>query len=205
MPETLEMCYDPTRAERDMVDGDLATRPDATEGARHRDFFAAQGQRCRNATKQRRSHSWTGSSWWILLGCILCWISPAYAALVDFSNCLSKETLENPLALQFVPLEVGVWFNLTDPLRPLNVTVYGNVSGTADESKDYPSPNDPNWKNDNSTVGKIVNLDKENNHWTTLLTDFDVLSFEPWKNGTQFCDTLVQGHCPLAPVFNGNL
>jgi hypothetical protein len=31
---------------------------------------------------------------------------------------------------QFVPTNVSVKFNLTNPLHPLAVTVYGNVSGT---------------------------------------------------------------------------
>jgi hypothetical protein len=34
----------------------------------------------------------------------------------------------DPLQLQFVPTNVSVKFNLTNPLHPLAVTVYGNVS-----------------------------------------------------------------------------
>ncbi|KAJ5225003.1 hypothetical protein N7468_006228 [Penicillium chermesinum] len=191
MPETLEMWYDLAR----------------TRGIAWMRVWSLGPAQPVLRDARRRTGSWSSSSWWILLGSLLlCWISPATAALLEFSNCLGQDTIDsNPLALQYVPLDVGVWFNLTDPLRPLNVTVYGNVSGLADPSQTYPAIDDPSWSNDNDTVGKIANLDTENNRLTTLITQFDVLSYVAWPNGTDFCGTVVQGHCPLAPVFHGNL
>jgi hypothetical protein len=136
---------------------------------------------------------------------VLSWASPAAAALLSFDNCLSETILDsNPLQLQFIPLNVSVHFNFTDPLHPLNVTVYGNVSGTADGSQ-APSSTDPSWSNSSSTVGKIVDVSATNNKYSTLLTSFDVLSFTPWNNASQFCQQVTQGECPLGPVFNYNL
>ena len=202
MPETLEMCHDSTRAGQDAVGS--AGRMDATTSSRRNVFSIYQGRRWRDTSKRRRLSSFAS----ICLIVLIClnWISPAAAALLNFDNCLSKSILDSsPLTLQYVPLDVNVWFNLSDPLHPLNVTVYGNVSGTADQAADYPSMDDPSWNNPNDTEGKIVNLDAANNKYSTLLTTFDVLSFVPFNNASQFCASLVQGDCPLGPVFNYNL
>ncbi|THC90610.1 hypothetical protein EYZ11_009925 [Aspergillus tanneri] len=128
-----------------------------------------------------------------------------YAALLDFDNCLGKSIIEsNPRQLQFVPLDVSVVFDLDSPLRDLNVTVYGNVSGTADRRSSYPSPDDPQWANLNETVGKITDLDTTNNKYSTLLTSVNVVSFSPYNDPSRFCDSVTQGACPLGPVFNVN-
>lgn len=204
MPETLEMYYDSTRARRRAVDRSALAWLD-TGKPLSGDHLAAEGPRWRDATRTRRTSPSGSSSWWILLVCLLlCWISPASAALLEFSNCLSKDSLDsNPLTLQYVPLDVGVWFNQTNPLQPLNITIYGNVSGTTDGAE-APPIDSPKWSNDNETVGKIVDLDTENNILTTLSVDFDVLTFVPWNHDFAFCDMVTQGHCPLAPVFHGN-
>lgn len=132
-------------------------------------------------------------------------VSPTYAALVNFDNCLPAPTIaSNPQKLQFVPLDVSVKFDLTNSLHNLNITVYGNVSGTADQSSSYPSPDDPQWTNRNATVGKIVDLDTSNNKYSTLITTVDVVSFSPYSGPTRFCDSIIQGDCPLGPVFYAN-
>lgn len=132
-------------------------------------------------------------------------VSPAYAALVNFDNCLPASTIaSNPQKLQFVPLDVSVKFDLTNSLHNLNITVYGNVSGTADQSSSYPSPDDPQWTNPNATVGKIVDLNTANNKYSTLITTVDVVSFSPYSGPTRFCDSIIQGECPLGPVFYSN-
>lgn len=142
----------------------------------------------------------------MVLVCMVVWASPARAVLLDFDNCISEAILESePRQLQYVPLDVAVTFDLSDPLHPLNVTVYGNVSGTADRRSDYPPMNDPSWSNPNSTVGKIVDLDTSNNKWSTLLTSFDVLSFAAFTDASRFCKSLTQGACPLGPIFEYNL
>lgn len=146
------------------------------------------------------------SVWWIALVCLVTFASPTAAVLLDFDNCLSKTILESvPRQLQFVPTNVSVTFNLTDALNPLNVTVYGNVSGTASRTANYPAPNSPDWTNPNWTDGKIEDLSSVNNMYSTLLTEFNVLSFTPFHNASRFSDSVTQGSFPLAPVFNFNL
>lgn len=140
----------------------------------------------------------------LLMLLLLVLVSPVHSALLNFENCLDASVIESsPAQLQFVPLNVSVTFDLDDPLNPLNVTVYGNVSGTADRSSSYPSPSDPQWSNPNETVGKIVDLNAANNKWTTLLTNVDVVSFSPYSDASRFCDS-VPHKCPLTPVFFGN-
>lgn len=184
-------------------------RVDTTVFARQGNISVLQGRRWRDTSKRRRRlvslEPGPRVVWWMALLCLLTFISPTTAALLEFDNCLDKSILEsNPLQLQFIPLDVAASFNLADPLHPLNVTIYGNVSGTTDGSTYNYSPNDPQWTNSSSTYGKIYDLSKKTNKYTTLLTDFDVLNFLPWHNGTPFCSTLTQGECPLGPVFNGN-
>ncbi|KAJ5698096.1 hypothetical protein N7462_000101 [Penicillium macrosclerotiorum] len=198
MPETDEMYEHAGRSQHD-------TRKPARSGSRSSALALIQGRRWRDTSKRRRPSGWRLSTWWIALGCLIWGASPAAAALLNFDNCLSKTILESdPLQLQFIPLDVGVTFNLSDPLHPLNVTVYGNVSGTADGST-APAWNSSSWTNSNDTVGKIVDLSSSNNKWTTLLTSFNVLSFTPWHNASRFCESLTHGDCPLGPVFNYNL
>ncbi|KAJ5810664.1 uncharacterized protein N7503_002882 [Penicillium pulvis] len=204
MSETLEMCHDSTHHRHDAVHLD---GPHATKCERRGGLSVAQGRQWRDTSKRRRRDAYAWSSgWWIVVLCLISLASPAAAASLSFDNCLSKTILDsNPLTLQYVPLDVGVWFNLNDPLHPLNVTVYGNVSGTADQTTDYPSEDDASWNNPNVTEGKIVDLDTSNDKYSTLLTNFDVLSFSSFTNASRFCKSLVQGECPLGPVFHYNL
>ncbi|KAJ5806771.1 TRP-like family [Penicillium riverlandense] len=168
--------------------------------ARRGGTSSVQGRRWRDTSKRRRP-------FWVplVLLCWISWVSPATAVLLNFDNCLDKARLDSdPRLLQFVPLDVSVTFNLTDPLRPLNVTVYGNVSGTVDGRADYPPADDPQWNNPNITVGKIEDLSDSNNKYSTLMTAFDVLNFAPYHEPLRFCTQLGQGECPLGPVFGVN-
>ena len=133
------------------------------------------------------------------------WVSPACAAFLNFENCLDPSIRSSsPLRLQYVPLDVAVTFDLADPLHPLNVTVYCNVSGTADQRENYPSPDDPLWLNATDPVGKIEDLSTSNNKYSTLLKSVDVVSFTPYSEPGRFCSSLIQGECPLGPVFYAN-
>ena len=131
--------------------------------------------------------------------------TPAAAAYVNFENCLSPNIINsNPLQLQFVPLHFYASFNTTSPSHNLNVTVYGNVSGIATQVP-YPAPNDPQWNNPNSTVGKIVDLSQPNNKYSTLFAKFSVLSYTPYDaTPSRFCNAMIHGRCPLGPSFNAN-
>jgi len=195
MPKADEMHHDSMRDNPMRTPGALAaSHPSSTK--RLRGPLVSQDRRWRRLTL----------GWWIALVCVLSWVAPAAAVQLNFDNCLSKTTLDSdPLQLQYVPLNVAVTFNLTDPLCPLNVTVYGNVSGTADRRTNYPSMDSPSWSDPNVTVGKIVDLSSSNNKYTTLLTSFDVLNFAAFSNPSRFCDSVTQGGCPLGPVFNYNL
>lgn len=136
---------------------------------------------------------------------VLSWMSPVGAVFLNFENCLDASIRDSsPLKLQFVPLDVAVKFDMQDPLHPLNVTVYGNVSGTADQRQDYPSPDDPVWLNATDPVGKIEDLSTSNNKYATLFKSVDVVSFTPYSEPERFCSTLIQGECPLGPVFYAN-
>lgn len=201
--ETFKMCHDSTRT---LQVGRGIADPNATKCSRLGGLAELQGRRWRDTSKRRRRlHPWNWGGW-MALACMVLWTSPARAVLLDFDNCISQTILESePRQLQYVPLDVAVKFDLNDPLHPLNVTVYGNVSGTADRRPDYPAMNDPSWSNPNSTVGNIVDLDISNNKWSTLLTSFDVLNFAVYTDASQFCLSLTQGDCPLGPVFHYNL
>lgn len=214
MPDALMYC-EWTRDQSDTGIG-YSGRGDVTGCSRRGGLSGSRGRRWRDTSKRRwqqhpqserqsRPPRWSSVGWITLVCLVLSWISPAAAVLLDFENCLDKAVLDSdPLRLQYVPLDVAVRSNLSDPLRPLNVTIYGNVSGTIDGSSDYPSMYDPSWNNTNSTTGKIVNLSTSNNIYTTLLTTFNVLSFTPWSTPSQFCNSVIQGECPLGPVFYYN-
>lgn len=207
MPDP-EMCRDLTRVGR-LPRGTADTKTAIISPRRSlRDPSKRQRPRRRRLSLEPRPIFQTAharSFWWIALLCLFTCISPTTAALINFDNCLDKSILESdPLQLQFIPLDISATFNLSDPLHPLNVTIYGNVSGTTDGSTYNYSPGDSEWTNSSSTYGKIWDLGEKTNKYTTLLTDFDVLSYMPWHNGTPFCSTVNQGECPLAPVFDAN-
>lgn len=171
----------------------------------------SQGRRWRDTSRRRRRCRYRvgrgGTAWlWMLVVVVLLLVSPVRAVLLDFDNCLDESIVNSsPLQLQFVPLDVDVTFDLVDPLHPLNITVYGNVSGTADQSSSYPSPDDPLWLDPTNSVGKIEDLDVDNNKYSTLLKSVEVVSFTPYSDAARFCDSVTQGDCPLGPVFYANV
>jgi hypothetical protein len=131
-------------------------------------------------------------------------LSPAHAAFLNFENCLEKSIVQsNPLQLQFIPMFFSASYDPASGPNPLNVTVYGNVSGLATDVP-YPPPDSPQWTNPNDTVGKITDLSESNDKWSTLFTTINVLSFTPYNNVSRFCLSVTQGDCPLGPVFYAN-
>ncbi|KAF2852519.1 hypothetical protein T440DRAFT_29644 [Plenodomus tracheiphilus IPT5] len=96
-----------------------------------------------------------------------------------------------------------VWatFDTINSNHRLNVTVYGNVSGQAQFGQ-LPGPTDQRWSDPNNTFGKIVNLDQQNNKYTTLFWNNKVLTYSAWSSPPdQFCLSVINGTCPLAPRF----
>ena len=141
------------------------------------------------------------------------WVVPTSAVLVDFQNCLS-ESYQNdtPQQLQFDPLYVNAVFNTTDSSHNLNITVWGNVTGSGPgNGKEVllPPANNTDYWNSNQTIlgGKIENIPDPPpgvNKYTTLFNKVNVLMYEPWSNTVNFCDQLINASCPLGPAFDAN-
>ena len=130
----------------------------------------------------------------------------SHAAFIStFSDCLSPNTINSdPKQLQLTPYWVWAFFDAVSPSHSLNVTVYGNVAGQATQGQ-YPVPEDPQWNNPNETLGKIVDISKATDIYTTLQAQFNVLDYTPFSvPATRFCNTTVQGQCPIAPNFAPN-
>ncbi|KUJ22743.1 integral membrane protein-like protein [Mollisia scopiformis] len=143
------------------------------------------------------------------------WIMPASAVFLDFQNCLSDSTQnDQPLALQIIPLYLDAVFNTTDSDHNLNVTVWGNVTGSTVGT--YARLVTPLWNdtsywnsNDTSAGGKIENEpypDDPSPKLTTFSSKVNVLTYEPWHFVENFCENaLLNGTCPLGPSFSANL
>ncbi|KAI0147871.1 integral membrane protein [Hypoxylon sp. NC0597] len=131
--------------------------------------------------------------------------------MVPFENCLDSKYIysnqpQGEAQLQWVPLHVDAVFDTVNPAHNLRVTVWGNVTGRAG-SDPLPSWDSPDW-NDPSLVlnGKIQNEPDQSvppaqRKVTTLHSKVDVLTYEPWYLNSNFCDSLLNGTCPLGPVF----
>jgi hypothetical protein len=140
-----------------------------------------------------------------LIALLLCLLAtPINAVFINFENCLSQSyQSSNPPALQFSPLFVNAIFNTTDPQHKLTVTVWGNVSGAYTQVK-LPPPTDLAWNDPKFTDGKIENLTAPYTKLTTLSKKINVLTYEPWKENSNFCGEIVNGSCPLGPSFFAN-
>lgn len=164
------------------------------------------GRHDRSRPMRLHSHKSLSAPWfWVqvlvtLLLAIL--VSPVHGAYLTFDNCLSNNVINNdPTILQFDPLNVTAFFNTTAPSHNLNITIYGNVSGLT-TVQPYPAPDDPQWTNPNDTLGKIVRVDPTNNKYTTLFSTLNVLSYTPYQAPASiFCDSVINGDCPLSPAF----
>lgn len=124
-----------------------------------------------------------------------------HAAFVSFENCLPDSFINStPEQLQFVPLFVEASF--LGPDHSLNLTIYGNVSGQQFTGT-YPPPSSDQWQDDDQPFGKIVNV--TDGKIATLTADYEVATFTAYRNpGEPFCNTLINGECPLGPLFDAN-
>jgi hypothetical protein len=131
-------------------------------------------------------------------------ISKTEAVFLNFDNCLESSILDDPSQLQFVPLFFSVVYDSGVGPNPLNITVYGNITGVASGDTE-PAAGSPEWDDPKSTTGKIVDVcdNGGNRTFTTLFTTLDLLSYSPLDEPTEFCPT-VHGGCPLGPVFHAN-
>lgn len=126
-------------------------------------------------------------------------VNHSIAAFIEFQNCLTPSINNEP---QLVPLHVYATFNVTANSHKLNITVYGNVSSSANPAL----WNDTQyWTNSSATAGKILDVNPTTSLASTLFASFDVLSYTLYSLGpTRFANATLQGKFPLAPVFTPN-
>lgn len=118
-------------------------------------------------------------------------VNPSSAALINVENCLSPEIINNNATLQFIPFFANAVFNATTSSYNLNVTVYGNIAGGLN--------NNQNFSESNQTDGKIPDIGPAG-ILTTLKPTLKVLDYTLYNELLSFCNSTVNGHCPLAPV-----
>lgn len=103
-----------------------------------------------------------------------------------------------------MPLHFDARFNRTESPHTVNITVFGNVSGQANQGP-YPGPDSPAWRDPTNSFGKFVDLSTSNNKLSTLFSTFEVLSYVPYRAPpSQFCLSTVNKACPIGPAFGGN-
>lgn len=144
------------------------------------------------------------SSSLVVLSLLFLLCDTAGAAFIHFENCLSSNTQNsrNPRLLQFEPFRFWAAFDRSGSTHSLNVTTYGNVTGSA-TNETYPSWNDPSWDKDNETLGKILDLSPSNNKYSTFFATFRVLSYTQYEAPpSRFCNSTLGEQCPLVPAFN---
>ncbi|OIW34991.1 hypothetical protein CONLIGDRAFT_675934 [Coniochaeta ligniaria NRRL 30616] len=139
-----------------------------------------------------------------LLACLV--LRPVTAAKVPFENCLPDSYRYNqPTLLQWLPYEVHASFDTENPSHTLRVTMWGNVTGSL-YNVTLPPPNSTAWTDPTKLDGKILgepDPDSDAPKLTTLHSKVEFLTYEPWSENTNFCNTsLTNATCPLGPVFN---
>lgn len=164
---------------------------------------------CGPRTKPSRYRSWAHSIFFtnmalVLLACVA--LQPVTAANVPFENCLPDSYRYNqPTLLQWLPSEVHASFDTENPSHTLLVTMWGNVTGSL-YNVTLPPPNSTAWKDPKKIDGKILGEpepDSDAPKLTTLHSKVEFLTYEPWSDNTNFCNTsLTNATCPLAPIFN---
>lgn len=144
---------------------------------------------------------------WVVVVLLNCLVPSVSAVFIPYQNCLSED-YQNSAQLQFLPLFVDAKFNSTDPSHNLNVTVWGNVTGSLPTVILPPGSNTSYWDNVNNTDGKIVDVDDptaQNPLATSFFRKVNVLTYQPYQaDPADFCDSLINGTCPLGPVFPTN-
>ncbi|KAI0483063.1 hypothetical protein GGR56DRAFT_222749 [Xylariaceae sp. FL0804] len=140
---------------------------------------------------------------------LACCGTQAASARLPFQNCLSPSYIytnvpADQVQLQFVPLVLDAKFETGDPSRNLQVTVWGNVTGRVGDGTLPAWDNTQAWENTSQALdGKIQNQpDLSVSKATTLSTEVDVVTYQPFSHDSYFCRELVNASCPLAPVFN---
>lgn len=143
------------------------------------------------------------------------WIRTASAIGVNFENCLPSNYIysnqeSDQVQLQWIPVFVDAVFDTQNPSHNLRVTVWGNVTGRVGTDP-LPPPGSANWSDPELVLnGKILNepdptAPVAQRKVTTLHNKVDVLTYEPYFLNLNFCDSILNGSCPLGPVFDDNI
>ncbi|QPH00113.1 hypothetical protein C2857_003334 [Epichloe festucae Fl1] len=130
-------------------------------------------------------------------------LTPVSAVRIKPTNCLPESfQYQNPPFIQWVPIEADAKFDTKSDKHNFQYIVWGNVKGSL-QRVDLPKPDDREyWTNPDKTNGKIINSDNSENG-TTVKSSISMLSYVPWSHRSFFCgEALVNGTCPLPPVFN---
>lgn len=177
----------------------LSRRPSADE---KKDEMDQSQTRYPSSLQRVCSSFWTN---FCLLFLLLSFTGSTEAVFLNFDNCLEPAIINNPAQLQFVPLFFAATYDPGAGPNPLNITVYGNVTGVASGDTE-PAPGSPEWDDPKSTAGKIADVITHgtNSTFTTLFTTLDLLSYTPYDEPVEFCKTVTQGDCPLGPIFHAN-
>lgn len=134
-------------------------------------------------------------------------VTPASAVFISYQNCL-PQTTQNGQSLQVVPLFVDAVFDTKHPSHNLNITVWGNVTGSLPQVELPLGSNTSYWNNPNFTDGKIVDVpspDSANPLRTTFFRKVNILTYQPYQApSADFCESLINATCPLGPVFAEN-
>lgn len=130
-------------------------------------------------------------------------LTPVCAVRIKPTNCLPESFQnQNPPFIQWVPIEADAKFDTKSDKHNFQYIVWGNVKGSH-QRVDLPKPDDGEyWTNPDRTNGKIINSDNSENG-TTVKSSISMLTYVPWSHRSFFCsEALVNGTCPLPPVFN---
>lgn len=130
----------------------------------------------------------------------------AEAVLITFDNCLPQSYKDHqPQHLQWVPLYVDATYDTGAGSHGLRITAWGNVTGSVNGAK-LPAADHPDWSDPAITRGKIVREpepDSPDPRATTLVRRVNFLTYEPYNNLADFCNTALENAtCPLGPVFD---
>jgi hypothetical protein len=130
----------------------------------------------------------------------LIWAQTASAVFLSFDNCLSdgykytSHLQDGNAQLQWVPMNLSATYDQ----NTLVLNVWGNVTGKAGDGT-LPAWNSTEWDDPEAALlGKIVN---EPSNITTLYSKVEVATYKPYSNNAAFCDSIMNGSCPLGPVF----
>ncbi|KAI1470079.1 uncharacterized protein F4812DRAFT_421448 [Daldinia caldariorum] len=143
------------------------------------------------------------------------WICTASAVNVTFNNCLDSNYIYSnqpaeQVQLQWVPLYADAKFDTQNPNHNLIVTVWGNVTGRVGVDT-LPPWDSPRWNEPDQVLnGKIQNEPEPNlpaaqRKVTTLYYKVGVATYEPYHNTVNFCNNIINGSCPLGPVFKDHI